>query len=124
MYARLRSHPHPCGYRYRPLLCHRLLELLILQWPSGSDSKPHSHQASINFTRVLSGRMLERKYHISAGQLTLMSERVLQTGQWTWTWPYQVHELVALETAVETLHLYFPGRLSWQTQAYFPEKAV
>jgi len=102
---------HPYGYCYAPLLCNRLVELLILQWSIGSESKPHSHGASINFTRVLSGLVLERKYHISGGELQLVSERVLEPGQWAWTLPFEIHELVALDTAAETLHIYFPGRV-------------
>jgi hypothetical protein len=101
---------HPYGYCYVPFVCHRLMELLILQWSAGSESKPHSHGASINFTKVLSGRVLERKYHISGGKLRMVSERLVQPGQWTWTLPFEIHELVALDTCAETLHLYIPGR--------------
>jgi len=102
---------HPCGYCYVPVFCHRLGELLILQWAIGADSKPHSHLASINLTKVLSGQILERKYHISGGQLHMISERVVKAGQWAWTLPFEIHELVALDTSAETMHLYLPGRV-------------
>lgn len=102
---------HPYGYGYAPIVCNRLVELLILQWAAGSESKPHSHGASINFTKVLSGQVLERKYHISGGELRMISERVIQPGQWAWTLPFEIHELAALDTSAETMHIYFPGRI-------------
>ncbi|MBF2048025.1 MAG: hypothetical protein IGS54_11780 [Elainella sp. C42_A2020_010] len=105
-----RLQQHPCGYCYIPIFCNRLGELLILQWVAGSESKPHSHLASINFTKVLSGQVLERKYHISGGQLRVISERVVQAGQWAWTFPFEIHELVALDKSAETMHIYLPGR--------------
>lgn len=110
--TRLRSRLqlHYYGYCYAPIFCNRLIELLILQWPIGSESKPHSHGAAINFTKVLSGQMLERKYHVSGGQLRLISERIVGAGQWAWTLPFEIHELIALNSSAETMHLYFPGR--------------
>jgi hypothetical protein len=104
---------HPFGYCYVPILSNRLIELLMLQWPVGSESKPHSHQASVNFTKVLSGQVLERKYHISGGQMHVISERIIQAGEWAWTLPFEIHELVAVDTSAETLHIYFPGRINF-----------
>lgn len=102
---------HPYGYCYVPLLCNRFLEVLILQWPAGAESKPHNHGCSINFTKISAGQVLERKYYISGGELRVVSERILQAGQWAWTLPFEIHELVALNTSAETFHLYFPGRI-------------
>jgi hypothetical protein len=102
---------HPYGYCYVPIVCNRLMELLILQWSAGAESKPHCHGASINFTKVLSGQVLERKFHISGGKLRVISERVIQAGQWAWTLPFEIHELVTINDPAETLHLYFPGRV-------------
>ena len=104
---------HPFGYKYIQLIRNRWLEILILAWQTGIGSKPHNHQASINFTRVLSGQLLERKYHLTAGQLRVVYDKVLRQGQWTWTSPYEIHELVGLDDAARTLHFYFPGRLRW-----------
>lgn len=103
---------HPFGYQYIQLICNRWLEILILAWNAGIGSKPHNHHLSINFTRVLSGQLLERKYCFSAGQLIIVSEKVIHQGQWTWTSPHEIHELVSLDNAARTLHVYFPGRLS------------
>lgn len=103
---------HPYGYGYAPIVCNRLIELLILQWSAGAQSKPHSHGASINFTKILSGQVLERKYHLSGGELRIISERVMQAGQWAWTLPFEIHELIALNSSSETLHIYFPGRVN------------
>ena len=58
---------HPFGYQYIQISYNRWLEVLILAWKAGIGSKPHNHQASINFTKVLSGQVLERKYHLSGG---------------------------------------------------------
>jgi hypothetical protein len=104
---------HPYGYCYVPILSNRWVELLMLQWPIGSESKPHSHQASINFTKVLSGQVLERKYHISGGQMHVISERIIQAGKCAWTLPFEIHELLAVDTSAETLHFYFPGRINF-----------
>ena len=101
---------HRYGYQYLPILCRSWLEILLLQWSAGDQSKPHSHKASFNLTRVASGKLLERKYHISGGKLMVTSERILKTGQWAWTLPFQVHELIVLDEPAETLHFYFPGR--------------
>ncbi|NEP16951.1 MAG: hypothetical protein F6J97_08585 [Leptolyngbya sp. SIO4C1] len=102
---------HRFGYRYIQLICNRWLEILILAWKAEIGSRPHNHSASINFTRVLSGQVLERRYHLSGGQLTVTSEKVIRQGQWTWTPPYAIHELVGLDDLAKTLHIYFPGRL-------------
>lgn len=104
---------HSCGYSYFAIICNRLLEILVLNWSPGIDSKPHSHQGSINLTKVISGQVLERKYHISGGQLIPISERIINQGQWIWTLPYEIHELVALDAPAQTMHFYFPGRLCW-----------
>jgi hypothetical protein len=109
-YLRYRLQLHSYGYCYAPIFRHRLIELLILQWPLGSASKPHSHGAAINFTKVLSGQVLERKYHISGGQLRIASERIVEAGQWAWTLPFEIHELLTLDTSAETMHIYLPGR--------------
>lgn len=98
------------GYQYIPIIRNRWFEILILNWNAGIGSKPHNHLSSANFTRVLSGRVLERKYHLSGGQLTVISERVIGQGQWTWTSPYEIHELIGLDAA-QTFHIYVPGRL-------------
>ena len=103
---------HPFGYQYIQLICNRWLEILILAWKAGIGSRPHNHHLSLNVTRVLSGQLLERKYCFSAGQLTVVSEKVIRQGQWTWTSPNEIHELVGLDDTARTLHFYFPGRLS------------
>jgi hypothetical protein len=103
---------HPLGYMYRPILHHRFWEVLSIFWGDRQTSKPHCHQFSFNLTRVQSGRILERKYRTSGGQLIVASERVLTAGQWTWTLPFQVHELIGLGDRSHTLHFYFPGRKS------------
>lgn len=103
---------HPLGYRYRPLWHNRWWEVLSIVWGDRQTSKPHCHQISFNLTRVQSGRILERKYRTSGGQLIVASERVLTAGQWTWTLPFQVHELIGLGDRSHTLHVYFPGRKS------------
>jgi hypothetical protein len=46
---------HLYGYCYAPIVCNRLMELLILQWPIGSESKPYGHGASINLERFCRG---------------------------------------------------------------------
>ncbi|MEO1148115.1 MAG: hypothetical protein AAFY26_21250 [Cyanobacteria bacterium J06638_22] len=102
---------HPFGYQYIELICNCWLEILILAWKAGIGSKPHNHHFSLNITRVLSGHLLERKYRFSAGQLMVVSEKVICQGQWTWTMPDEIHELVSLDDAARTLHFYFPGRL-------------
>ncbi|MBD3887502.1 hypothetical protein IFO70_38800 [Phormidium tenue FACHB-886] len=48
---------HPYGYGYAHVVCNRLIELLLLQWSAGARSKPHSHGASINFTKILGSRI-------------------------------------------------------------------
>ncbi|MEM1278443.1 MAG: hypothetical protein AAGG53_00170 [Cyanobacteria bacterium P01_H01_bin.152] len=107
---------HSSGYQYIQLICNRWLEILILAWKAGIGSKPHNHHFSINFTRVLSGQLLERKYCFSAGQLTVVSEKVIRQGQWTWTSPNEIHELVGLDDDAQTLHFYFPGRLGLRSK--------
>jgi len=102
------QHPY-YGYDYQPIAWGRWGEVLILHWPCGIGSQPHCHQHAFNLTQVLSGRLLERKYRLTGGQLQVVSERVLQAGQWSWTLPFQIHELVCLEPS-RSLHLYFPGR--------------
>ena len=101
---------HRYGYEYQPILCHGWIEVLRLRWTAGNCSEPHSHKASFNLTRVASGGLLERKYHISGGRLIVTSERILKPGQWAWTLPFQVHELVVLDQPAQTLHFYFPAR--------------
>lgn len=103
---------HPLGYSYRPHWHSRWWEVLSIFWGDRQTSKPHCHQISFNLTRVQSGRILERKYRTSGGQLIVASERVLTAGQWTWTLPFQVHELVGLGDRSHTLHFYFPARNS------------
>ncbi|MGG6240483.1 hypothetical protein ACQ4N7_17805 [Nodosilinea sp. AN01ver1] len=103
---------HPFGYVYRPIWHNRFWEVLSIIWGDRQTSKPHCHQVSFNLTRVQSGCILERKYRTSGGQLVVASERVLTAGQWTWTLPFQVHELIGLGDRSQTLHFYFPGRKS------------
>ncbi|MGP1388046.1 MAG: hypothetical protein ACTS2F_31220 [Thainema sp.] len=83
---------------------------MTLHWSAYTGSKPRSHSNSINFTKVISGTLLERKYTVSGGQLLLKSERMIQAGDWAYTLPHQVHELVVFNNSAKTLHFYFPKR--------------
>lgn len=101
---------HPCGYTYCELLASRFVEVLVMGWHAGTGSQPHSHKACLNLTKVLSGQVLERKYHLTGGQLTILSERIVHQGQWAWILPYEIHELIGLDSPAQTLHFYFPKR--------------
>jgi len=41
-----------------------------------------------------------------------LSHPLIQAGQWAWTLPFEIHELSALNSASETLHIYFPERVN------------
>lgn len=101
---------HPLGYGYIPLMHHPWGEILTIIWHCYQTSQPHCHQGSLNLTRVQTGRILERKYRLARGRLVVASERILVAGQWTWTLPFQIHELIGLEDDTQTLHFYWPGR--------------
>lgn len=114
---------HACGYRYCAISLNRVWEILMLHWNRGQTSEPHCHQSSFNLTRVMAGKLLERKYRISGGQLSVASERVVVAGQWSWTLPFQIHELVSLCDETRTLHLYLPGRVATSQPSQQPFSA-
>jgi hypothetical protein len=103
-------------YYFLPLINWFFLEVVVVLWPTGSGSKPHDHNDSLNFSLIFpiggNSTMIAEFFKVSRGTLVRDNDKVF-----TFTskalhivLPRQVHQLRQLEGCSISVNFYVPRR--------------
>jgi hypothetical protein len=102
-----------CCYFFKPLIDWPSLEVVLVVWPAGTASQPHSHGNSFNFSLLLpigKSKFTVELFNCSRGKLVRSWGKEFTTKVLHVVWPRQIHQIKQLEGISLSLNVYIPRR--------------